>query len=359
MANDFSQQHDAFVSKIVADPKQHVDTTLLQGYLGSSSEADSTRIYFDPSLNQYIDVKNEDIAHTEPLPKELSTLGGSYVWLRADADVLTGKAGSQRKKSKFLEGSLQAEYAAEAAARPPIQTRNPDVCGYRTPELPCKPTMYPCYTPAFRCGVYTSVPGCYEAAAAEPEKFAPTTKGVQCGYTPEIPCPVTHYPCYQTPACPTRLSCTHHIPCYGQAAEPAQTSLPELCQGAQPQYYQPPYQTLHYQHCPTALCTKVLPICYHPTPHPVCHYPQQVPYEAAGVQGQAAYPLPITTYLHCPSVYHLCPPPHTLAGIQCLHTFHYHCPTTICPAPQTIACTIPVATAACTPGFGNPGGGQV
>ena len=47
---------DDFVSKVVKDPKQPPDTTLLTGYLGKSSEEGHTRIYFDPELKNYLEV---------------------------------------------------------------------------------------------------------------------------------------------------------------------------------------------------------------------------------------------------------------------------------------------------------------
>lgn len=252
MANDFSQRHDPFVAKIVTDPKQHVDTSLLQGYLGSSSEDNSTRIYLDPALSQYMDVPNEQIIHVEPLPKDQSPLGGSFIWLRKDAEVVTGKAGGQRRKSTFLEGSLQAEYAANPNYKPTI----PVFCGERTPE---------------------------------------------------IRCPVTSNGCHYTQVCPTyphcTQYCTYHYACYPQQGGGMPTSSPEACPAAQPAYggAQMPgveagpvaYQTtqpnciLPVTHAPLCTHTVYVNQCLHTvyyqncyvTLSPICHITKVCPYQ--------------------------------------------------------------------------------
>jgi len=106
---------DEFTAKAVRDPKNPGEVLLVTGFLGASSEPKHTRIYWDASLGTYVDVKTTDISHTEPLPKEQSPLGGSYIWLKRDAEVYFG-AGGQSAKGKFFEGPLMAAYGGQFGA---------------------------------------------------------------------------------------------------------------------------------------------------------------------------------------------------------------------------------------------------
>src|SRR6266481_3275541 len=157
MADDKSLKHDALVSRIVGDPAQPADTIWLTGFLGPSSEAGHTRVYSDPSFETYVDVPTDAIIHTEPLPKDQSPLGGSYVWIKKDAEVLHGKVGTERKKAKFLEGPIQQAFAAQAAAAAPgagvgiLPTDNPGCGPTRFPPQCLSPNLLGCQSPLPAC----------------------------------------------------------------------------------------------------------------------------------------------------------------------------------------------------------------
>jgi hypothetical protein len=106
---------DEFTSKVVPDPKNPGEVLLITGFLGASSEAEHTRIYWDASLSTYVDAKTTDIVHSEPLSKEQSPLGGSYLWVKRDAQVYFG-AGGQSAKGKFFEGPLMTAYGGQFGA---------------------------------------------------------------------------------------------------------------------------------------------------------------------------------------------------------------------------------------------------
>src|SRR5262245_13439763 len=99
---------DPIVSNLVKDPKLPPDTLMLTGFVGKSSEDGYTRIYFDYDLRNYVEIPNSAILYSEPLPKETSPLGGVYLWLKRDAEVIHGKVGQNRATSKFLEGPIAA-----------------------------------------------------------------------------------------------------------------------------------------------------------------------------------------------------------------------------------------------------------
>jgi hypothetical protein len=149
---------DDFVAKAVPDPRNVGETLFLSGFVGASSQPEHTRIYSDASLSSYVDVNTSDIVHSEALSEEQSRLGGSYIWLKRDAEVYFGASG-QSTKGKFLQGPVTAAYGAQfgAAAAPelfrPIPTQQ---CTYGPPQ--CPPTAY------LNCN-YSNHPWCYAEAA--------------------------------------------------------------------------------------------------------------------------------------------------------------------------------------------------
>src|SRR5215471_4872414 len=107
---------DAFTSKVVPDPKNPSESLLLTGFLGESSESKQTRIYWDASMGSYVDVDTADIIHSEPLPKEQSPLGGSYIWVKRSAEVSMGSMGGSTAKGKFFQGPLMTAYGGTFGA---------------------------------------------------------------------------------------------------------------------------------------------------------------------------------------------------------------------------------------------------
>lgn len=98
-----------FVSKIVKDPKKPHSTILLVGFLGKSSEKGHSRLYFDASLNNYVEIPNGGIIYKVKIPPAQSFLGASLVWIDPDAQLIYGRVGSTRVKASFLEGRIQQE----------------------------------------------------------------------------------------------------------------------------------------------------------------------------------------------------------------------------------------------------------
>ena len=113
---------DDFIAQLVPDPSQPPLTQLLTGFVGDSSEEGHTRIYLDPELSQYVDVPDHAILHSVQLPAEESPLGGSHVWIRADAELRSGSGGEQGEgggdpnAAGFLHGQLMTEHLGGAGA---------------------------------------------------------------------------------------------------------------------------------------------------------------------------------------------------------------------------------------------------
>jgi hypothetical protein len=175
-----------FVSRLVDDPAKPPQTTLLSGYVGASDEEGHTRIYFDPQLSDYVDVADDDVLHTEPSggPGPLSP---TLVWIKRDAQVLHGQAGSTRQRAGFFEGRVWREnFGVTVAGGPGAQGPRrrmgygpppprplsahpcPSVVGCRTPVHPCAgpisanpcPTVQACRTRAPFCAGPSAVDAC-------------------------------------------------------------------------------------------------------------------------------------------------------------------------------------------------------
>src|SRR5262249_2874268 len=95
--------------RLAPDPKNPPDLTLLQGWLGASSEDRHRRLYLDPELSNSLEIPAEAIVHTQEIPRDGNPLGGEWVWIKADAAVKQGP-GIERLYARFLRGQIQQDY---------------------------------------------------------------------------------------------------------------------------------------------------------------------------------------------------------------------------------------------------------
>lgn len=106
-------EYDDWVGAVRPDPRNTDKLTLLQGYIGKSSESGHIRVYSDETLNSFVEVPEEAIVYAQKLGPTESSLGGSKLWLRSDSVVTYGDPkAANRPKSTFLEGDIMQQYAA-------------------------------------------------------------------------------------------------------------------------------------------------------------------------------------------------------------------------------------------------------
>jgi hypothetical protein len=400
MANE--RRLDGFVSKVVTDPAKPADTVLLTGFLGPSSEDGHTRIYQDATLESYVDVPNDAILHTESLSKDHSPLGGSYIWLKKDAEVLHGKVGTDRKKAKFLEGPIQAfgQAAGLGAVAP--------AAGPATfPVIACPPlTVLPgCGgTKAPVCESLT-IPVCGPSVAAPCPSQMPSSCPTRCPGGPTqahtacpTPCPGCptqfHTACpTPCPVCPTEMvtpcpGCPtqHPAPCPSVAPSPCPTVPHSACPVC-PTVHPATCPTVHPATCPTvhAPCPSVNPHLCGPTQILIECPASPVPHCPAG----GAQPAAVSQVVHCiPSVQVICHQPSVIVAcapsvahpcatqalacrpsvlvacptlqLSCPSVLHpcisvqVHCPTLVCPVQSAVCPSVVCPSLACGPG-GDPG----
>jgi hypothetical protein len=92
---------DDFIANVHPDPAKPEATIMLFGYIGQGADGE-VRVYPDPTLGTWYDIPAADVVHSVPGPD--AKLGGSYVWVRASAQI--------------KPGSIAAAAAAAAAAAP-------------------------------------------------------------------------------------------------------------------------------------------------------------------------------------------------------------------------------------------------
>ena len=187
---------DDFVSKIVTDAKNPPHTLLLKGYVGASSEEGHIRLYLDSELSDYVEIPEAAILHSQEMPKDKSSIGGSYVWIQRNAKVIHGPVVNDRPKASFLEGRIMAttqSCPAELAGPLALTISGPgcntiiDGCTDAGPKCPTN-TIKTCGDPCTSVG-----PAC-------PTK---TTSCTQSG--PSCPTKPGNPSCTQSgPACPTK-----------------------------------------------------------------------------------------------------------------------------------------------------------
>ncbi|WP_162386253.1 hypothetical protein [Spirosoma endbachense] len=113
MADQAKFEYDDWVGAVRPDPRNTDQVTLLQGYIGQSSESGHIRVYSDDSLNGFVEVPEEAIVYALKLSSTESSLGGSRIWIRSDTVVTHGDPKlANRPKSTFLEGDIMQQYGA-------------------------------------------------------------------------------------------------------------------------------------------------------------------------------------------------------------------------------------------------------
>jgi hypothetical protein len=150
---------------LVADPARPPRLRLLFGLVGSCSESEF-RVYLDATLSVFVDVPKAALVHQIPLEDPLS-LGASYVWVQADAQLKVGPA----------ELPQPGCHPCRAPCMPPVIAPGCHPCRPCPPETP-QPGCHPCHGP---CMPWVLPPG-FQAFVPRacnpcPSPWAPSTFG--------------------------------------------------------------------------------------------------------------------------------------------------------------------------------------
>jgi hypothetical protein len=91
---------DDLVARLVADPAAPPSTVMIMGYIGRSSSENCIRIYVDAHLAAHVDVPRELVLHAIKIPRAVSALGGSYVWIRTEPSIVLALAQALAKSAE-------------------------------------------------------------------------------------------------------------------------------------------------------------------------------------------------------------------------------------------------------------------
>ena len=138
-------RYDDFVANVQPDPGKPVSTTMLSGFVGRGQEGHA-RIYPDPSLGTWYDVPEDDIVHSAPIAD--SKLGGSHVWIKADAQIKPGSAAATAAAAQpAVAITPQPTPATHCFICPPPHQTLATIC---TLPVVCQPHL----TPATICTLH-------------------------------------------------------------------------------------------------------------------------------------------------------------------------------------------------------------
>jgi hypothetical protein len=197
MADKSKIRYDDFISNVQPDPAKPESTIMLSGFVGHGPEGHA-RIYPDPTLGSWYDVPEDDVVHSMPVAD--SKLGGSYLWVRASAQIKPGSAAPAATEA------VQPKQAAAIGIHPTPATHC-FVCD--PPNMQPTPTVQ---THCFICPPLTQQANC-------PTHPAP------CNIPPT---PATHCficPPHQTPNCTLPTVCTMPPACPPPPPTPATLCL--------------------------------------------------------------------------------------------------------------------------------------
>jgi len=112
-------QQDA-PTDLIADP---ADVFVYVGFVGRSQRPGYWRLYLNPEWNDYLEFQSGDVVLARALDRADHPLGGTFVWLRRDANVLRTRTTSREAQADFLNGDL----VRGLWARPPHGALHPSL----------------------------------------------------------------------------------------------------------------------------------------------------------------------------------------------------------------------------------------
>lgn len=97
---------DSLPGELVRVPQSVPELRVLRGWVGRSAYAEKVRVYLTPSLDTWVEVAGADVVHRLRAPLG-GGLGGSLVWVRADAELATGQTDSAEAAGELGEDAIR------------------------------------------------------------------------------------------------------------------------------------------------------------------------------------------------------------------------------------------------------------
>jgi hypothetical protein len=237
-------RYDDFIAVIHPDPAKAEATIMLSGFIGHGAEG-QVRIYPDTSLGTWYDVPELDVVHSIAIPE--AKLGGSYVWVRANADIKPGSAagaaadtaGGGPAAAPNMSRSIFCSLQCTTQNGCPQEALLPTPTAHVTMATACTQGcthLVNCYHPTLACPQHTQGIACTQVACGGPGAGPQFMAAAQ-------PTPTAHV----TMATDCTQGCTHLVNCYHPTLACPQHTQPPMCTqvacggpGAGPQVMAPP-----------------------------------------------------------------------------------------------------------------------
>jgi len=163
-------RYDDFIANVHTDPAKPEATVMLAGFIGHGAEGE-VRIYPEASLSHWYDVAQDDVVHAMPVPE--AKLGGSYVWVRANAPIKPGAAAAGTGAAAAPQAAMPWTLTCTLNAAAPV--------GGWPPSLGCQPSVMACPPGALGARTVTGFFGC--TAACPPAALNAQTNPPTLGCT--------------------------------------------------------------------------------------------------------------------------------------------------------------------------------
>jgi hypothetical protein len=108
------------IERLRAEPGKEAEQTVrLMGYVGRSGKEGSIRLYPTlDDLSQYIEIREEDVLHSEDVPDTIMEHGASSLWVKASAELLHRQTQTQTVQAQFLGGGIAQENLRDQVTSP-------------------------------------------------------------------------------------------------------------------------------------------------------------------------------------------------------------------------------------------------
>jgi hypothetical protein len=112
-------REEDFVREVAKGLPPGTDAIVLHGYLGKAPTKGRWRLHASPDLNDYAEFEESAVVHTEPGPDaDTDSLAGTFVWLRANAEVqfTTSRVAEARSayQAALLTGDITERFLASS-----------------------------------------------------------------------------------------------------------------------------------------------------------------------------------------------------------------------------------------------------
>jgi hypothetical protein len=124
-----SLKADKLIQKLVSDPANPPDVTVIKGFLGESHRPGYWRLYLSPDLKSYVEIVESDILHSQEVSENQSALGGTLLWVKKGASLEHTRTVSKQVQAEFLSGDVAASAtAARGSTSPRVKYDSVNLC---------------------------------------------------------------------------------------------------------------------------------------------------------------------------------------------------------------------------------------